>query len=254
MHEADSAAERFELGVRMLRTTEPTWAMQMELASGGDIELLILEESLGGKFERIAGIVHHGLTPIVEAFARIGLHEGHRHALGAAIRAVRIRHEPVGAEGTKLELGFRLLLVTVDASLPTDEPPPIERMTDLLRFVLEVAPPATEGHARDDAAVSALLERIEAAMHEAGLWPGPAPDGPLEVVGAFGCDTMTFPQWLAWVFVPRVRTMLATGEAFPPRSQVGLYAARILDPAAATEALTRVLAEFDDMVTRLGGR
>ncbi len=136
MHEPDADAERFELGVRMLRTSEPMWAMQMELAGGGDIELLILEESLGGEHDLIAGIVHLAVVPLVEAFARIGLHEGHHAALGKAVSGVRIAHAPVGESGTTLSIDWGTLHLTVDARGRTDEPPPIEHIAALLRTAL----------------------------------------------------------------------------------------------------------------------
>lgn len=75
-----------------------------------------------------------------------------------------------------------------------------------------------------------LLDEVEAEMQRVGLWQ----DGPLDpaVLGfrqPFGADTMTFPQWLQFVFLPRARAVLEGEELLPTDSALGARAVREFD-------------------------
>ena len=76
-------------------------------------------------------------------------------------------------------------------------------------------------------AVEAAIDEVEAEMKRIGLWDivEPTPQA-IANGGAFGGQTMAFEQWLRWVFVPRVRQILAEKGQFPPSSQVSDQAFR----------------------------
>jgi len=57
-------------------------------------------------------------------------------------------------------------------------------------------------------------------------------------------DTMTFTQWLQFVFLPRVREAAASGE-FPNSSSVGAQAVREFDGEPDADHLVTLLSEFD---------
>jgi uncharacterized protein YqcC (DUF446 family) len=61
---------------------------------------------------------------------------------------------------------------------------------------------------------------------------------------AFAMDTMTFTQWLQFVFIPRVREAAATNQ-FPSTSSVGAQAVREFDGDPNAERLVTLLSEFD---------
>jgi uncharacterized protein YqcC (DUF446 family) len=99
----------------------------------------------------------------------------------------------------------------------------------------------------DYAAVAAKLDEIEAEMRRIGMWQGqpPRPEQ-FSFTQAFAMDTMAFDQWLQFVFVPRVREIVAARSAFPPYSQVAVQAVREFDAHPLdTSRLHTLLHEFD---------
>lgn len=63
-----------------------------------------------------------------------------------------------------------------------------------------------------------LLLEIEAEMRRIGLWAREAPSpealaSPLP----FCCDTLSFAEWLQFVFLPRMKIMLEAGAVLPSR-------------------------------------
>ena len=70
---------------------------------------------------------------------------------------------------------------------------------------------------------------------------------------AFAMDTMAFSQWLQFIFIPRVKNMLETGEKFPPESQNGAQAVRESDGDDRAQGLVALLSEFDEII-RQGSR
>ena len=64
----------------------------------------------------------------------------------------------------------------------------------------------------------------------------------------FGGDTMAFPQWLQFIFLPNVRSIIVGKGKFPTVSQVGMYAVREFDTYAEdTIRLQTLLSEFDQL-------
>lgn len=66
----------------------------------------------------------------------------------------------------------------------------------------------------------------------------------LNFTQAFAMDTMTFTQWLQFVFLPRVREAVAANQ-FPDSSSVGTQAVREFDGQPNADRLTTLLSEFD---------
>ena len=98
----------------------------------------------------------------------------------------------------------------------------------------------------DPKTVERRIDAIEAEMKRAGLWQiAPLAAEAYEFRQAFAMDTMAFCQWLQFIFVPRVRQIIATGEAFPKSSMVGAQAVREFDTVPEAGELTRLLSEFD---------
>jgi uncharacterized protein YqcC (DUF446 family) len=93
--------------------------------------------------------------------------------------------------------------------------------------------------------VAAKLNEIEAEMHAIGYWQElPLRPDQLEFSGAFGLDKMAFPQWLQFIFIPRVREAIATNH-FPTSSDVGTQAVREFDTEPSAAHLALLLTEFD---------
>jgi len=86
---------------------------------------------------------------------------------------------------------------------------------------------------------------IEAEMRRIGFWQSePLRPEQLEFTQAFAMDTMTFAQWLQFIFLPRVREAAASNQ-FPSGSSVGAQAVREFDGSPEAGDLITLLAEFD---------
>jgi uncharacterized protein YqcC (DUF446 family) len=88
-------------------------------------------------------------------------------------------------------------------------------------------------------------DAIEAEMRSIGFWQSAAlrPEQ-LAFKQAFAMDTMTFAQWLQFIFLPRVREAVASNR-FPGSSSVGAQAVREFDGDPEAGRLVTLLAEFD---------
>lgn len=102
----------------------------------------------------------------------------------------------------------------------------------------------------DPMAVQLAIDGIEAELKAQDWWSAEEPSPKIfENMGPFGQNTMALPQWLQFIFVPRVRGAIASGE-FPPASQVGAYAVRELDGDHNASHLVSLLCEFDALFNR----
>jgi uncharacterized protein YqcC (DUF446 family) len=75
--------------------------------------------------------------------------------------------------------------------------------------------------------VAEALDAVETEMRANGLWDvaQPSPEE-FAAAGAFGIPTITFTQWLRWVFVPAVRAAMAGERPLPAASRVAAQAVR----------------------------
>lgn len=70
--------------------------------------------------------------------------------------------------------------------------------------------------------LSALLSSLENELQQLGWWQQQAPSAEaLQSQQPFCVDTLEFAQWLQWVFVPRMQSLLDSGHALP--SQCAIY-------------------------------
>jgi uncharacterized protein YqcC (DUF446 family) len=90
------------------------------------------------------------------------------------------------------------------------------------------------------------IEAIEAEMKRQGMWSAePPPPQAFNFQAAFAMDTMPFVHWLQFVFIPRVREIVAAESSFPPSSQVGAQAVREFDGINEASELISLLSDFD---------
>lgn len=100
--------------------------------------------------------------------------------------------------------------------------------------------------------LSDALNRLEAAMRAAGIWSLPCPDDKaFESVEPFALDSMSMAEWLRYIFVPQLRTLLGENRPLPsscsvtPAAQV--YLTDISDGAKLPVLL--VLQEIDELLS-----
>ena len=93
--------------------------------------------------------------------------------------------------------------------------------------------------------VREAIEKIEAEMKRIGYWQEePLRPEQLDFQQAFAMDTMSYAQWLQFIFLPRVREAIASG-AFPGSSSVGTQAIREFDGDMNASGLVTLLCNFD---------
>lgn len=96
------------------------------------------------------------------------------------------------------------------------------------------------------AVVEEKLTAIEAEMRRIGMWQAePLAEEQYDFHQAFAMDTMAFPQWLQFIFIPRVKSSLEARGDFPSSSSVGVQAIREFDSYAEAGELVSLLCEFD---------
>jgi uncharacterized protein YqcC (DUF446 family) len=97
----------------------------------------------------------------------------------------------------------------------------------------------------DQKMVLAKLEQVQAEMLRVGMWQEkPLEPEQYDFRAAFAGDTMTFSQWLQFIFIPNVRGAAASGK-FPASSQVGVRAIREFDGVDEASGLITLLNKFD---------
>ncbi|WP_224242398.1 YqcC family protein [Hyalangium gracile] len=90
------------------------------------------------------------------------------------------------------------------------------------------------------------IAAIEAEMKAIGVWsPQPLPESAYRFQRAFAADTMSFTQWLQFVLIPRVRSIIERGEDFPQGSRIAPQAVREFEGYHRAARLTALLGEFD---------
>ena len=93
--------------------------------------------------------------------------------------------------------------------------------------------------------VSRYADEIEGEMRSQGMWRDqPLQPEQMNFKQAFGMDTMTFTQWLQFIFLPNVRKAVSDNQ-FPSSSQVGVMAVREFDGFPDADRLITLLSEFD---------
>lgn len=73
--------------------------------------------------------------------------------------------------------------------------------------------------------ISEALLALEAELRRLHLWDSDAPSvTALASHQPFCCDTLSFPQWLQWILLPRIQVIVAQGGPYPLQSGIHAYA------------------------------
>src|SRR5207244_12645283 len=94
--------------------------------------------------------------------------------------------------------------------------------------------------------VEQKIDEIEQEMKRIGYWRNePLPPEMYDFHRAFAMDTMPFSYWLQFIFIPRVRSIIAERGQFPTSSMVGAQAVREFDGDDEANHLVSLLSSFD---------
>ncbi len=99
--------------------------------------------------------------------------------------------------------------------------------------------------------IADVLLEVEATLRMHGKWDEKTPTRrELASAQPFCMDTLSFEQWLQWVFLPRMRSILEHTRPLPDQSGIFAYAEEYLhknDPS--TSNLLSLIKRFDDLIT-----
>ncbi|MGM3386023.1 YqcC family protein [Stutzerimonas stutzeri] len=104
-----------------------------------------------------------------------------------------------------------------------------------------------------DRRVPALAEQlllIERELRVLGAWAmeAPSPEA-LASQEPFCVDTLSFEQWLQWIFLPRMKTILEEGRALPSVSGILAMAEMVYqNDQARVSRLMEALERFDQLI------
>lgn len=82
-------------------------------------------------------------------------------------------------------------------------------------------------------AVADILIDLEAALRELNLWHDQAPSAEaLASTAPFAVDTLTFTQWLQFMFLPQIRLVVSKRAPLPVNSAIAPMAEEYFRPQA----------------------
>lgn len=91
---------------------------------------------------------------------------------------------------------------------------------------------------------------IEHELKAQGWWSDDVPSA--QVLGStvpFAVDTMSFEQWLQWIFLPRMALIIEHGHPLPNASGILVMAETVfVDRPEQSRELRRLLATFDQLI------
>jgi uncharacterized protein YqcC (DUF446 family) len=98
--------------------------------------------------------------------------------------------------------------------------------------------------------LATLLQDIEHELQRLELWEIQAPPAPaFRSPNPFCFDTMSMPQWLQWVFIPRMRETLSMGVPLPAASRIApAVEVYFQDVGGDCGELLTLLEEFDALM------
>lgn len=95
-----------------------------------------------------------------------------------------------------------------------------------------------------------LLVELEVALKMANQWSDRSPSAEaLASVQPFACDTLSFAQWLQFIFIPRLRQLIAENGELPRQSNIAAMAEMIwAENSVATVAVFRLMRLIDGLL------
>lgn len=99
-----------------------------------------------------------------------------------------------------------------------------------------------------------ILKVLEMELRAQDQWQRLAP--PEQALASklpFCYDTLEFNQWLQWVFLPRMLTLIESGSVLPTQSAIHEYAEEVYKHADYdSEDLLLIIKQFDDLIETRG--
>lgn len=99
--------------------------------------------------------------------------------------------------------------------------------------------------------VGQVVDAIEGELRRLDLWEKTPPPAPaLMSEQPFCFDTLTFTQWLQWIFAVRVRLLLAESRPLPESSDIYPMAEHVFEPLDYDSGpLLAQIRRFDELIS-----
>ena len=93
-----------------------------------------------------------------------------------------------------------------------------------------------------------LLQQLELQLQHAQLWSEvPPSDEALASTQPFAIDTLEPEQWLQWIFIARIKTMIASGAALPKGFSMAPYFVEVWKNDASKSELLVTIKQIDEV-------
>ncbi|MCH1928856.1 YqcC family protein [Shewanella sp. A25] len=90
------------------------------------------------------------------------------------------------------------------------------------------------------------LAQIAALLNDAGMWSTTTPsDAAMASTAPFACDLMPLEQWLQFIFIPRMQSLIDAGQPLPSRIAIAPMAQHVWQDNPDLLPLICVLNELD---------
>lgn len=96
-----------------------------------------------------------------------------------------------------------------------------------------------------------LLDALIEGLNQADLWSNDKPSTEaLASTAPFACDSMSFENWLQFIFIPKMQTLVDNDLPLPNNIAVLPMAEQMLVIDSANKCVFRVLGEIDQLLSR----
>ncbi|HQQ75279.1 MAG TPA: YqcC family protein [Pseudomonadales bacterium] len=98
--------------------------------------------------------------------------------------------------------------------------------------------------------LASLLIDIECELRRANLWSAVTPSAEaLASVEPFCVDTLDFHQWLQFILLPRMQTLIAAQAPLPDKCDIAAMAETVWAANVHAKPVIEVLRAFDETIT-----
>jgi uncharacterized protein YqcC (DUF446 family) len=90
---------------------------------------------------------------------------------------------------------------------------------------------------------------IERELRVQGWWAAAPPSAEaLASVEPFSVDTLAFEEWLQWIFLPRMKAIIESGQTLPSVSGIRPMGEMVYSGSTKAKGLLVLLGEFDELI------
>ncbi|WP_117233549.1 YqcC family protein [Vibrio maerlii] len=94
--------------------------------------------------------------------------------------------------------------------------------------------------------ISILLDELEAALRAQGAWQDAAPsEQDLRSQQPFAVDTLAPEQWLQWIFIPKIKYLIATNTTLPSGFEMKPYFEQVWNQQPGMQSVIDIVGRID---------